>query len=334
MDLRFIPAVPKLASERARSWLPLAAKAIVTALLFYLVMSAVDISAVADRLETMSWVIVIPFLAVLFVQTLVAAARWQAVVGVMGMRIRYPRAWLIFLIGLFFNQSLPSTIGGDVVRTWRMHLEGHGLGLSASSVLVDRVVALVGILVMIAAALPWIHGMADAAGRGPAVLSMAAALLLAAIAVAIFFGSPRLPAGLTRWRAFQVVDTLMVGARALIRRPGKSLLVLSMAVIVHTISALSVYLLALGSHIEVSFGHCLALVPAVILISTLPVSIAGWGVREGAMVTAFGLAGVAASDALLLSVGFGLGNIVIGLPGGVIWLLTGGRRSGSLTSRA
>ena len=63
------------------------------------------------------------------------------------------------------------------------------------------------------------------------------------------------------------------------------------------------------------------LLPLVLLMSLLPVSIAGWGVRETAMVGALSFVAVAETDALLLSVLFGLIVMVIGLPGGFLWLL-------------
>jgi glycosyltransferase 2 family protein len=57
------------------------------------------------------------------------------------------------------------------------------------------------------------------------------------------------------------------------------------------------------------------------LASMMPVSIGGWGLRETAMVYSLGLIGIAPEQALLLSVLIGLLNIVISLPGGVLWLI-------------
>jgi hypothetical protein len=88
-----------------------------------------------------------------------------------------------------------------------------------------------------------------------------------------------------------------------------------------------VLIIARGMGIAVGTLECLVLVPPVLLVSTLPISVAGWGVREGAMVTAFGFAGVAESEAVALGVLFGLVVLVVGLPGGLIWFLTGRERA-------
>jgi hypothetical protein len=64
----------------------------------------------------------------------------------------------------------------------------------------------------------------------------------------------------------------------------------------------------------------------VLLVATVPISIAGWGVRESSMVVAFGYAGLAQSDGLTLSILFGLVSFAVGAIGGVIWIASGLRK--------
>jgi uncharacterized membrane protein YbhN (UPF0104 family) len=71
----------------------------------------------------------------------------------------------------------------------------------------------------------------------------------------------------------------------------------------------------------VTLVDCLVLVPPVILVATLPISIAGWGAREVAMVTVFGLIGVPSAQATALSVLFGVATLATALPGGLFWLM-------------
>ena len=61
------------------------------------------------------------------------------------------------------------------------------------------------------------------------------------------------------------------------------------------------------------------------LIATIPVSIAGWGVRESAMVLAFSYAGLAESDGLIVSILFGAASLAIGGIGGIVWVASGYR---------
>ena len=64
---------------------------------------------------------------------------------------------------------------------------------------------------------------------------------------------------------------------------------------------------------------------SVVLVTIVPISIAGWGVREGAMVAAFAYAGLQQADGLIVSLLFGAGYLVLGVVGGLIWVLTSDR---------
>jgi hypothetical protein len=63
--------------------------------------------------------------------------------------------------------------------------------------------------------------------------------------------------------------------------------------------------------------------PPVLLIATIPVSIAGWGVRESSMIAAFAYARLAESDGLTLSVLFGAVSFAVGIVGGIVWISSG-----------
>jgi uncharacterized membrane protein YbhN (UPF0104 family) len=72
-----------------------------------------------------------------------------------------------------------------------------------------------------------------------------------------------------------------------------------------------------------SFAQAFLLIPPVMLVTMLPISIAGWGLREATMVAAFGYAGLPEADGLLVSLLFGLTMVVVGAIGGLAWILGG-----------
>ena len=131
----------------------------------------------------------------------------------------------------------------------------------------------------------------------------------------------RLPTAISHWRLVRGLALLAGDARKVFLVPGHALRVLGWGVVGHVNVALAVYILARGLDLDVGLVDCLALIPPVLLITTLPISIAGWGVRELSMVAAFGLIGVPDEGAVALSVVFGLVVAVMSLPGGLIWLL-------------
>ncbi|MGO8920853.1 MAG: lysylphosphatidylglycerol synthase domain-containing protein [Stellaceae bacterium] len=86
-------------------------------------------------------------------------------------------------------------------------------------------------------------------------------------------------------------------------------------------------LLAQALKLPIAWLQCFLVVPVALLMTALPVSIAGWGVREAAFVVGFGFVGLPASDALALSLLLGLVQTLVRLPGGLVWLATNSRSS-------
>src|SRR5436309_14228371 len=65
------------------------------------------------------------------------------------------------LFGAFFNQTLPSSIGGDAVRLWLVARGGAGWRAATYSIFVDRAVGLIALAILIAATLPWSYRLID-----------------------------------------------------------------------------------------------------------------------------------------------------------------------------
>jgi uncharacterized membrane protein YbhN (UPF0104 family) len=133
-----------------------------------------------------------------------------------------------------------------------------------------------------------------------------------------------------RFRKFSIVRglaNLADDTKRLFLAPRYALPAIGVGILGMVLIALIVFFLAMALGIEVSVFDTMVLVPPVMLIASVPISIAGWGLRESAMVVAFGFIGLAEGDAFILSLLFGLANIIAALPGGLIWLFGGYRRS-------
>ncbi|MBL8831800.1 MAG: flippase-like domain-containing protein [Rhodospirillales bacterium] len=250
-------------------------------------------------------------LAAFAAQLLVAALRWQRIQRAMGAPLSVRDAIELALVGQFFSQTLPSAIGGDAVRAALAARRGIPAARAASGVLVDRGTALVVLVGIVGASLPLTVSLVSDPAL-PAALGLLVAATAAGLA-ALPFAARRLPgAGRIAGFAKDVAGDL----RAALGRAD----IVASAAAVHLGVVATVWLLAKALGVEAGFAACLVLVPPIVLLTTLPVSLAGWGVREGAAVAGFALVGVPAGDALALSVAFGLAQIAAGLPGLVLWL--------------
>lgn len=312
-----------MAASAARRWLSTSLKAVVTISLIWLVLRGVDWVEAVHHLRSLSVIGVALLLALLVLQGVIGAWRWTFTIRVFGSTVEFSKALRLFFEGIFFNQALPSTIGGDAVRMYRCTQAGMPVGAAVNGVLLDRVGGVSGLLVLIAISQPlaW-QRIPDFGPR----LAFLAVLALGIAGIAILLSLASLPARWQRWRLVSGIADLSAGARRLYRSPAIVAPVLGLSFVVHVLTVLAVYILATDLGLPVTFQDCLVLIPLVFLAAAIPVSIAGWGVREGAMVAALGVLGVSTSGAVTLSVLFGLGLIVVGMIGGVAWLMSGERR--------
>jgi glycosyltransferase 2 family protein len=171
--------------------------------------------------------------------------------------------------------------------------------------------------VLFAAGLPvLLHILPDARQRYGIVLLLGTALcgLLA------LFLIDYLPRGLLRFRLFAELAALSREGRRLFARPARSGAVIGLATATVGLSILAFMLVAESLGVDLSFVSWLVIIPPVSLIQLVPVSLAGWGVRELGFVVVLAGFGVPAEAALAASLLVGLCMILVGLPGGLLWL--------------
>jgi hypothetical protein len=147
--------------------------------------------------------------------------------------------------------------------------------------------------------------------------TLAGALALLALGIS-------LPWGMGRWwitRHLLVVSRL--GWRLCQSVTGARVTVYSFAI--HFMTVIVAWGAAKAAHATLDLIHALFLILPVILIATLPVSIAGWGVRESTMIVAFSYAGLPEIDGLIVSILFGIANLSVGAIGGIAWVADGYR---------
>lgn len=250
-------------------------------------------------------------------QTLVLAWRWRIVMTALGTPLAFARLLPIMFIGIFFNQALPTSFGGDVLRMWHVYRAGVRHDAAILGVLLERISGIIGLTLMVAAGTWYLWAALDDVWMRLVLLAALPATLGGTL---LLIALDRIPGRWRQWR--RVGDFLRVSADlrriVLLPRYAVPLLVLSLAS--NVLAALAIYAFAVGLDLPISVWDCLALVPATVLAMLIPISFAGWGLREAAMIVLFGYLGIAADVSLALSIAFGLAMIVASLPGCVFWL--------------
>lgn len=287
--------------------------------LIWFVSTHIDLEGSLDRIKGISigWLIVIMIL--FYLQMAITAKRHYELLQLLGSKVSYLRCLDAMLICYFFSQAFISFVGGDAMRTLRIAQSGITMKSSAKGVILDRVSGLIGQVIILLLVLPFLLPfLPDDSMRFGLIGVVIAAI--AGIAGVLFLA--RLPAATLRFEIFNVIADL---SQRVVRRLSSLrgfYAFFFLSSIINLMNCLIFYAIAKGLSVNVSFLDLLVFLPPVFLLSMLPISISGWGVREGAMVVALGMVGVSAAESLSISIFFGLALIVISLPGGALWLFS------------
>jgi len=239
-------------------------------------------------------------LALLLLSIVLVALRWRLLARWLGMAMSTGLAVRALFIAVFGGQVLPSAVGADVLRGWLLARRTNGVARVVASLVADRLVALFAACLLlllsdkaIARLLPSL-----AAFVAPMAVVGAGAILLAFLA------------GLRR------AD--LIGAPASQAKP--LVLAIAIAVLVQGAAVATAALVATAYGLDGSLGLWVSVIPLSVILSSIPVSVNGWGVREATIVTLAAPLGLAPADALLVSVTLGMLNVLASLPGALVML--------------
>jgi len=282
----------------------------------------VDLQALLVRLLTIDPAMVALALSVTVVQVVLSAWRWRYTAGRLGLSLSGRRAVSEYYLATLVNQVLPGGVLGDVGRAWRHSQRSENRLAAANAVVIERFSGQVALMLVTIGLLwfCWPFGpgglvspvVADEAEAASATNT--GAFWLSGLAVVLVVG-------------FVLRRTLLRFARALGRESVQALfswpafpVQLFSSVTVVATYLLVFTLLAVGLGLEGGPLIWLPLCAGLLLAMVVPVTVAGWGVREGAAAALWAAAGLPPEEGVLLGVAYGVVILVSALPGLVVVL--------------
>jgi len=301
--------------------------AVSLALLVYL-LSTTDLAALNERLRAADLVDLLAAVLCFVLMLALATWRWQMLLGALGAPAPIRRLTASYLVATFFNNFLPSNIGGDIVRVRdSKHLTGS-MAMSLAVVGIDRILGF-GALYLLAAvafalAPPGVRGLA-----GARVVLLALALLFGFLAYVFFRpGTARWIMSVTRlssigWarEQFEVVQGAVHAYRAKVSTIWAAG---AASVVLQALAVLYYLAVARGLGIGLPASAAFLMVPLCTLLQAVPISFNGWGLREGLFALYFSQVGLPRASALAFSlVGAGL-MVLLSLSGAFVWMARSG----------
>lgn len=301
--------------RRTKRNLFFAAKAVISVALVGGILAKVGIGPVIERIGAIDPALFALAVALTFLQLALGVWRWQRVIAALNLEMPFTRLFSAFYAGVFWNAFLPGSVGGDFIRGWKAFRAGIPLVAAVNSTLLDRASTLLALLLVSAALTMPLYSTFGSFALVFPPLAFAAVGGIGAIMLLEL-----LPQSWRKWRLVRAFVYLSADCRKVYLRPRPLCEIVGLSIVVTIVMSLSVYTLARGIGLAVTPLQSLLLVPPTVVITILPVSISGWGVREVGFVYAFGTIGVPPEAALSLSILFGITNLIVAIPGGIFWL--------------
>lgn len=303
------------AVQRQGSPLGIIVRIVVTALIFGLIFRAVEFSSVLESLRDIVPRLLLLGIVFQLLSTTLAAYRWYLVMLPLGYEQPFGFYLKSYFKGAFFNQGLPTSIGGDAIRVLDVARQGCRKRDAFYGVFIDRVLGLVGLLIL--------NLVANI--LNPELLPPGMFLIINLIIGGGLLGFMLL-IGLRRfevlrnWRPSRMFHTISVHLQQVLSTPRQVAVQLGLSVAVHFLSLMAIFLV--GRSVEMPFDLLtfLIVVPPVLLLTLIPLSLAGWGIREGAMIGLFTLIGADKVNVLTMSILYGVVLVIASLPGLQVYL--------------
>ncbi len=277
-------------------------KIVISTALLYYVLSKTGIRQVAGLLKDISIPAFIAAVLVYIFAQYISTLRWKLFLPD---GLSKQKLFSLYMIGSFFNTFLPGVIGGDAVKGYYLYRETGKADLSLASIFMERYLGLVALILICILAFPfgyqYFHGSRVEWLLPAAVFSFVFASLL-------IFGL-RLGQRIRFLSAFYNYFHMYRNQKDVMAKG----LLLSAGVQLSGILAVDILAYGLGQHIPVV--AFLIFIPLIVLLSMLPISISGLGVREGAFVLFFGLIGIKPEVATAISLSWFLTISAAGIIG-------------------
>lgn len=283
---------------------------VITIAILALIFRNIEFQSVKNIILTADIKLLLLAIGFQLLSTLLAGYRWGQVMKKLEFGKRSEFYMRSYFKGSFFNQGLPTSIGGDAVRVLDVAGNGHRKRDAFIGVFIDRVLGLTGLLILNLVANYFLPGLLP-----ENLFLMINAIVIAGLAGFICFIYIHKIKALYKGRLLNYILRVSEQLNIILHDAKSISFHLVIGVLIHLFSIINIYLIGQSVGLEYDLLTIAVIVPPVILLTLVPVSLAGWGIREGAMIGLFGLIGGVAANILSMSILYGIILIIASLPG-------------------
>ena len=300
-------------------------KIIISSSLLYLLFRGMDIESFWNTVKAVDPKALIFVVFIYLTVQAITACRWFILLKD-SMNISYSKLLSIYFVGMFFNNFMPSMVGGDVAKGYYLYkVSGKG-GAVVASLFMDRYAGFTALMAITVVATligyHLVHG------------SIIPLLLVALIGIYVIGSLVLWVESFHGWALKMMSKLKLFGLNEKIDSLYQSIMkykgfyrtlfkALVLSLILQSAVIISYYILAVGLGMSLPFGYFFLLIPITSVVAMLPISLAGLGIREGAFVFLFTKVGATQAQALSLSLVWFFVSVFINLLGGIEYIRLG-----------
>ena len=329
-------AVP--AKKKKKGWLATGLRFGVTILLFVFLFKNLNVTKLGATFLQINPSIALVGLVVGIYTLVVSAYQWQALLNAEKIPLDLTKLINLYMVGIAFNHFLPTSMGGDAVKIYYVGRESGNMPGSASAAVMSRITGFFGMLLVAYPTLLIFHKQFT---QQVVLLLLLLSIVVLTLVTGTFvfaglfsrfaqakkiqvafesllpsFIRKKLNIGGIIEKAIDIGNTLIMSAK----NPRSMVIATLFGVMFHIVACLNYYSYGLALHIDIPFYFYLVAIPLVSLIGFLPISIGGFGLREGALVFVFATAHVASTTTLTLAFMMDVQMLFYAAVGGFMYL--------------
>ena len=268
-------------------------KIVITIILAKWIINSVDLKLFTNTINTITWPFIVVIMIVSFIDMSIAALRWKVLMRPFKPSFSYIHLLYLSFVAHYYNMLVPGNIAGDVVRA---------LKTSVATVFLDRLIGMLGLVIIVLCGIIFSYPMLSELGLMKYIVLVT--LILSFISMSIL--SRRIIRKF-RWISnllgslYEKIKDVVVSIQ-LYRNCYREIIEAFAATIgSHLLMITTVYLISRAIGCNAAYFHCLLFVPVIGLISTLPITIGGLGLREASYILLFAQVGATKEQALGMS---------------------------------
>jgi hypothetical protein len=295
----------------------IAIKAVVSIGLIAVLATRLDYARVLSYWRALNGIWIVSVVGIFFLQmTLLAGIRLKLMVGSVGAQRPLRTTARIALCGFFFEEVSIGFVGGDAIRLWLLRRTGMPFGRAMQALMLDRACGFGSLVLLSLLGVQALLRLVEESVREVIVVTIGAFIAASFLGIAGLLVLTKVlpPTKLASyWLRFGLSEHPISGITLGF--------VFTVALATQLLNVLALWMVTQSLGLPITLQQWFVAGPTVLLVTMLPISIGGWGVREAGMVVALHGFGISSEDALLPSILFGLCGIIAALPGSLLWVI-------------